>query len=69
MSKAFLFQTIGPIDRILSGATTRGLSRPWGDGSNGALHILQSSINTGASSADYLVSYPGHSLVMSYPSA
>ena len=39
------------------------------DGSEGVLRIPQSSRNTRTSPSDCLVSYPGHSLVGSYPSA
>ena len=38
-------------------------------GSEGVLHIPQSSSITGTSPSDYLVSYPGHWLGLSYPSA
>ena len=57
---------IGP----LSGATTQGLSGPGSDGNKGVLLIPQSSSITGTSPSDFLVSYPGHSLVVvggSYP--
>ena len=37
------------------------LGGPGNDGSEGVLHIPQSSSITGASSSDCLVSYPGHS--------
>ena len=40
----------------------------WEQLNEGALHIPQSS-KTGASPSDGLVSYPGHSLKESYPSA
>ena len=39
------------------------------DGNKGVLCISQSSSITGASSSDCLVSYPGHLLGESYPSA
>ena len=57
------------IDRTLPGATTPGQSRPWSDGSEGVLRITQSSSITGTSRSDCLVSYRGHSLGESYPSA
>ena len=57
------------IDRTLSGATTPGQSGPGSDGNDGVLRIPQSSSITRASSSDYLVSYLGHSLGESYPSA
>ena len=53
----------------LSGATTPGQSKPGSDGNKEVLCILQSSSITGASPSDCLVSYPGHSLRESYPSA
>ena len=56
---------IGP----LSGATTLGQSGPGSDGNEGVLHIPQSSSTAGTSPSDCLVSYPGHSLGGSYPSA
>ena len=51
----------------LLGATTQ--SGPKSDGIEGLLHIPQRSSITGASRSDYLVSYPGHSLVASYSCA
>ena len=63
------FSSIRPIDRTLSGATTMGQSGPGRDGNKGVLHIPQNSSITGASQSDCLVSYPGHSLGESYPSA
>ena len=56
-----------PIDRTLSGATTLGHSGSGSNGNEGVLHIPQSI--TKAASSDSLVSYPGHSLGESYPSA
>ena len=53
----------------LSSATTPGKSGPVSDGYKGVLHIPQSSIITGASQSDCLVSNPGHSLEKSKPSA
>ena len=46
-----------------------GQSGPGDDGDKGVLRIPQSSIITGRLSSDCLVSYPGHSLRESYPSA
>ena len=63
------FTSVWPLDRTLSGATTRGLSGPGSDGSEGILRIPQSSSITGTSPSDCLVLYPGHSLGESYPSA
>ena len=56
---------IGP----LSGATTPGQSGPGSNGNEGVLRISQSSSIAGTSPSDCLVSYPGHSLGGSYPSA
>ena len=61
--------SIWPIDRTLSGATTPSQSGPGSDGSEGVLHITQSSSITEASSSDCLVWYPGHSLPEYYSSA
>ena len=63
------FSSIQPIDRALSGATTPGQSGPGSNGNEGVLHIPQSSSTAGTSPSDCLVSYPGHSLGGSYPSA
>ena len=52
----------------LSGATTPGQSGPGSDCNEGVLRIPQSFSITGTSPSDYLVSYPGNSLVGSYPS-
>ena len=60
MSTQFSF--IWPKDRTLSGATTLGQSWPERDGSEGILHIPQSSRITEVSPSDCLVSYPGHFL-------
>ena len=46
-----------------------GQSGPGSDGNEEILHIPQSSSITETSSSDCLVSYPGHSLGESYPSA
>ena len=80
MSKADLFQTIQfsistqfsaiwPVDRALSGATTPGQREPGSKGNEEVLLIPQSSSITGTLPSDCLVSYPGHSLGESYPSA
>ena len=58
-----------PIDRALSGANIPGESGPGSNGNEGVLCIPQSSSITGTSLSGCLVSYPGHSLVGSYPSA
>ena len=57
------------IDRTLSGITILGQSGPGSNGSEGLLHISQSSSITWISPSDCLVSYPGHSLGESYTSA
>ena len=44
-------------------------SGPESDGNEGVLFIPQNSSITGVSPLDCLVSYPGHSLGESYPSA
>ena len=53
--------SIWPIDRTLSGATTPGQRGPGSNGNEGLLHIPQSS-KIGVSPSDCLVSYSGHSL-------
>ena len=58
------FSSIWPKDRILSGATTPGLSVSGSNGNEGELQILQSSHITGISPSDCLVSYLGHSLMV-----
>ena len=63
------FSSIWSIDKTLSGATTLGQSEPGSNGNKGVPHIPQSSNITGTSPSDCLVSYPGHSLWESYPSA
>ena len=50
-------------------ATTLGQSRYGSGGNEGLLCIPQSSSITGTSPSDRLVSYSGHSLKRSYPSA
>ena len=57
------------IDRTLLSATTPSRSGPGSDGNEGVLCILQSSSITEASPSDCLVSYAGHLLGESYPSA
>ena len=57
------------MDRTLSDATTPGKNAPESDDNKRVLSILQSSSITGASPADCLVSYPGHSLGESYYSS
>ena len=57
------------MDRALSGATIPGQSGPGSDGNERVLHIPQGSSIAGTSPSDCLVSYPGHSLGVSYPSA
>ena len=53
----------------LSGATTLGQSEPGSNGNEGVLRISQSSSIAGTSPSDCSVSYLGHSLGGSYPSA
>ena len=48
--------SIWPTDNTLSDATTSSLSGPRSDGSEGVLHIPQSTSITGASPSDFL--YP-----------
>ena len=57
------------MDRVLPGATIPGQSRPGSNGDEGVVRIPQSPSITGTSPSDCLVSYPGHSLGGSYPSA
>ena len=66
---SMLFSSIWPIDWTLSGATTPGQSVPGNNGNKGVLHIPQSSSITETLPSDCLVSYSGHSLGRSYPSA
>ena len=63
------FSSIWPRDRILSGATTPGQRGSGRNGNEGVLRIPQSFSITEASPSDCLVSYLGHSLKESYPSA
>ena len=58
-----------PIDRTLSGATTPGQIGHGNNGTGGIHQIPQSSGIIGASLSECLVSYLGHSLEKSYPSA
>ena len=57
------------IDKTHPGATTQGQNGPGSDDNEGVRHISQSSCLIGASLSDCLVSYTGHSLGKSYPSA
>ena len=57
------FSSIWPIDRTLSGTTSLGQNGPESNG------ISQNFSITGTSSSNCLVSYPGHSVGWSYPSA
>ena len=59
--------SIWSINRALSVATTADQSGPGIDGNKGALRISQSSYITKASPFDWLMSYPGHSLVRVSP--
>ena len=62
--------SIWPIDRTLSGATTPGQKELRSDGNEGVICIPQSSSIIRASPLDCLVSSLGHSLGRgSYPSA
>ena len=61
------FSSIWPIDRTLSGATTPGKSGLGSDGNKEVLRVSQSSSITGTSPSDCLVSYPEHSLGVSFP--
>ena len=61
--------SIWPIDRTLSSAITQGQSGPGSNGNKEVLCIPQNSSITGASLLDYLLSYSGHTLEESYPSA
>ena len=54
---------------LIDNATTLGLSEPGSNGNEWALRIPQRSSITRASPSDCLVSYPGHKLGESYPSA
>ena len=63
------FSSIWAIDKTLSGTTTPGQSGLGSDSNEGVLRITQSSSITEATPSDCLVSYTGHSLGESYPSA
>ena len=69
VSHKYAVISIYPIDRALSGATTPGQSGPGSNGNEGVLRISQGPSITGTLTSDCLVSYPGHSLEESYPSA
>ena len=56
------------VDGILTDTNTPSQSRPGSNSNEAVLYILQCS-KTGASTSDGLVSYPGHTLCGSYPSA
>ena len=58
------FCSIWPMEMTLSGATTLGQSGPGSDGNVEVFHIPQNSSITGTTPSYYLVSYPGHSLVV-----
>ena len=64
-----LFRSIWPIDRVLLGTTTRGLSGSGSDDNKRILHILERSGITGASPSDFLVSFTGYLFVESHFSA
>ena len=64
-----LFNPEWTIDRVLSGTTTPIQSGPGSNGNGGVLRIPQSLSIIETSPSDCLVSYPGHSLGGSYPSA
>ena len=51
------------MDMTLSSATIPCQSGPESNGNEGVLHILRSSRITSVSPSDFLMSYPGHSLV------
>ena len=61
-------RSIRPTDRTLLGATTLGQRATGSDDKEVVLGIYQSS-KIGASPSDCLMSYPGHLLGESYPSA
>ena len=62
------FNSIWPIDKTLSVATTLGQSGPENNGNEGVPCITQISDITGTSTSDCLQSYTGHSLSVSYSS-
>ena len=61
------FSSIWPIDRTLSGTTTLGQSGPGSDGNERVLRISPKLQHY--SNLTIRLSYPGHSLGGSYPSA
>ena len=63
------FSSFWPINRFLSDATTPGQNGPGSDGNEGVFCIPQTSSITGTSPSECLLSYSGHSLGESYPSA
>ena len=68
ISDLFAHSFIWPIDRTVSGATTLTQSGPGCNGNEGVLLVPQIS-KAEASPSDGLMSYLGHSLGSSYPSA
>ena len=68
-SMSIPFSFIQPTHRTLSGYFTPDQSGPGSDVNEGILHIPQIFGIFGASSSDFLVSFPGHSLEESYPFA
>ena len=64
-----VFSSIWHIVWTLSVVTTPGLSGPGSDGNERVHCTVETSSITGASRSDCFVSYPGHSLRESYPSA
>ena len=62
-------RSIESIDRTLSGATSQDQSGPGSDGNEEILYIPKSSSIIRALPLDYFMSYPGHLLGESYPSA
>ena len=65
----YAVMSIWPIDRTLSGATTPGQIGPGSNWNKGVLCIPLSSSISVASPSNCLVSYPGHLMGESYPSA
>ena len=61
--------SISPANRTLSGATTLVQSGPESDGNKRVLCIPQSFDITETSPSGCLISYPGYSLRVSYPSS
>ena len=61
--------SIWTTDNTLLSATTPGQSGPGSTGNEGVFYIPHILSFTGASPSDFLMSYPGHTLGESYPSA